>query len=76
MESLTKIIVWAFKNGIEIKVASFKEVGLKEQVEISLIKNGKKKVFLTPCFEELDKKYLKNKIEEMAFDLHIERLYL
>ena len=66
----------AFKNGIEIKVASHKELGLKEQVEITLAKNGKKKIFLATDFEELDKKYLKNKIEELAFDLHLERLYL
>lgn len=74
---LAKIITWAFDNGIEIKVGKFVTgAGLKDQIEITLIKNGRQQYVRFLDWHELDAGFVKSMIEKSAFELCLTRLNL
>lgn len=76
-KTLTKIIIWAFANGIEITVRKFKApVGQRNMIEIELNKNGKKELVRLYDWEEIDAPWLQRMIENAALNLSLTRLVL
>lgn len=75
-EVLSKIIAWAFANGIEISVRCHRDPGIKDQIEIDLKKNGASELIRIYDWDELDRKALKNIIEAKASNLSMTRLFL
>lgn len=74
---LAKIIEWAFANSIEINVKSHQEqVGLKEVVEITISKHGKKEMVRFFDWAEMTRPLIQQLIMDQAFNLCLTRLEL
>jgi hypothetical protein len=73
---LAKIIKWAFENGIEISVRNYKEIGMKDQIEIDLKKNGVSELIRIFDWDELDRRWLQNAIQDRALNLSLTKLAL
>lgn len=75
-QQLAKIITWAFANEIEITVRCQKEAGVKDKIEIELMKNGKKSLVRIYDWEDLGHNQVKLMVEAQAFELCLTRLVL
>lgn len=73
---LAKILMWAFHNDIEISMSSFSKEGYKKQIQMDLIKNGRREYIRLYDFEELTLNQIQNLIEQQAFKLCLTRLIL
>lgn len=73
---LAKVLNWAADNEIEVKLGMAKFPGLKDQVEITLGKNGRQKLIRFMDFGELEKHNIQTILMNQAFELCLTRLEL
>lgn len=71
---LAKVLEWAFENEIKITIGTFKSPGLKDQIELTISKNGRSEYIRFLEFEQTDRVKIQNDIMEKAFNLCLTRL--
>jgi hypothetical protein len=74
--TLAKVLEWGTENNIELKVAKTKEVGVTEEIELTMCKNGACRNLKVKQLEDLQRPRYRRALETIALDLSLTRLVL